>query len=229
MDIKDDHLYSIKEGVKLTGILHRTLTRKASKLGAIKIDGRFLLSGHQIKELIKNQANKQAYLEKRDSQPLVKLVNSQQKKTKIIASKDDNEALKLEIKLLKAKLSEFDVKENERLEVFTEMQYSEFEKRLRQYPEQKKIIQEDKKIKRELEFKLEIEDLKLKGAENIIQLHKDGEAFWKAQSEYKDKQNEKFLAMHSILVESVSNFSKKAFIEATVKAKNTDWTKKDKK
>jgi hypothetical protein len=209
--------------------LHRTLTRKASKLGAIKIDGRFLLSGHQIKELIKNQANKQAYLEKRDSQPLVKLVNSQQKKTKIIASKDDNEALKLEIKLLKAKLSEFDVKENERLEVFTEMQYSEFEKRLRQYPEQKKIIQEDKKIKRELEFKLEIEDLKLKGAENIIQLHKDGEAFWKAQSEYKDKQNEKFLAMHSILVESVSNFSKKAFIEATVKAKNTDWTKKDKK
>ena len=109
------------------------------------------------------------------------------------------------------------------------MQYSEFEKRLRQYPEQKKIIQEDKKIKRELEFKLEIEDLKLKGAENIIQLHKDGEAFWKAQSEYKDKQNEKFLAMHSILVESVSNFSKKAFIEATVKAKNTDWTKKDKK
>ena len=96
MDIKDDHLYTIKEGVKLTGILHRTLTRKASKLGATKIDGRFLLSGHQIKELIKKQARKQAHLDKLDSQALDSLDKRQEKKTEKINEAEQNYYVEIE-------------------------------------------------------------------------------------------------------------------------------------
>ena len=140
--------------------------------------------------------------------------------------KEENEALKIEVKLLKAKLSEFDVKENERLEVFTQTQYAEFEKRLKEYPIQKQTIQKDKNIKRELETELKIKDVKLEGTKDLLQLHKDGEAFWKLQSDYKDKQNARLLEQQSKLIESVSNYSKKAFVESTVKAKNTDWTKK---
>lgn len=140
------------------------------------------------------------------------------------------EALTEEIQELKEELSIYDIAENERLEVYTETAYAEFEKRLKEYPIQKKTIQDDKNIKRELETELKVKDVRLEGTKDLLQLHKDGETFWKSQSKYKDEQNEKMLKMHSILVESVSNYSKQAFIESTVKARNTDWTKKkDKK
>ena len=119
MDIKDDHLYTIKEGVKLTGILHRTLTRKASKLGATKIDGRFLLSGHQIKELIKKQARKQAHLDKLDSQALDSLDKRQEKKTEKINEAEQNYYVEIEKnKLIIAELkSELSLREIERKEM----------------------------------------------------------------------------------------------------------------
>jgi len=232
MEIKDDHFYPIKEAVILTGIKHRTLTRKASKMDARVIDGRYLLTGKQVKLLIEKQQEKKADLDKLvkiDTKALDKLVKNDGNRDNILApDNDENEALKLEIKLLKAKLSEFDLKDNERIEIFTQTQYSEFEKRLKKYPEQQKVIEENKKIQLELSTKLEIKDVKIEHANESLKHYKESNEFWKSQAEYKDKQSEKFLEMHSKLIESVSNYSKASFIEATVKAKNTDWSKKKK-
>jgi len=136
------------------------------------------------------------------------------------------EALIKEIQELKEELSLYDIRENERIEVFTQTQYTEFEKRLKEYPIQKQTIQEDKNIKRELETELKIKDVKLEGTKDLLQLHKDENDFLKLQCDYKDKQNAKLLEQQNKLIESVSNYSKKAFVESTVKAKNTDWSKK---
>ena len=97
MEIKDDHFYPIKDAVILTGIKHRTLTRKASKMGARVIDGRYLLTGKQVKLLIEKQQEKLVTLDK-----IAKI--DKKALDKLVKNEGNNEALKLEIKLLKAKL-----------------------------------------------------------------------------------------------------------------------------
>ena len=52
MEIKDDSYYSLAETSDLINIHPRTLQRRAKKMGAKMIDGRYLFTGHQIRELI---------------------------------------------------------------------------------------------------------------------------------------------------------------------------------
>jgi hypothetical protein len=52
MEIKDESYYSLSETSDLINIHPRTLQRRAKKMGAKMIDGRYLFTGHQIKELI---------------------------------------------------------------------------------------------------------------------------------------------------------------------------------
>jgi ribonuclease HI len=209
--------------------LHRTLTRKASKLGAIKIDGRFLLSGHQIKELIKKQAKKQAYLNKRDSQPLVKVVNSQHKKTKIIAPKEDTEALKAQIKSLEERLQQFDKKSNERIEIFTEADYVIFEQRLKEWRLQDQQIKllDEKKTHSDRLFK----ELDRK---NIEQNYEN--RFLKKENGRLEADNEQKRGLIAELVEftkrlgaTLETQSKDLFTKTAMEAKKTDWSNKDKK
>ena len=231
--------YSCLEASEILKVSDRAIQKRCKAESVRKKNNKYLITKELIdqwKEKIvykTNSPNERTSTERSEDGTHKQTFNSfltNQPFTGSIKLKEENAALKLEIQELKEELSVYDIAENERLEVYTETAYAEFEKRLKEYPIQKQTIQEDKNIKKELEFKIKIKDVKLKGTEDLLQLHKDGEEFWKSQSEYKDKQNEKFLGMHSILVESVSNFSKKAFIEATVKAKNTDWSnKKDNK
>lgn len=246
MLIKEDYTYSSQEVADAFNLKLRTVTRLAKREG-IKIigkgyqfSGKFLMKHFKIPE---GDTNKSVLAvtsnvlkvtnESSFSSPEKQSFNSflQNQPYKVNSKlKEENEALIIEVELLKAKLSEFDLKENERLEVFTETAYTEFEKRLREYPIQKETIQKDKNIKRELEFNIKLKDVELKGTEELLEMYKDGEEFWKSQSDYKDKQNAKLLEQQNKLIESVSNYSKKAFVEATVKAKNTDWSNpKDKK
>ena len=52
MDIKDDAFYSVKETSKIVNISKRTLQRIAKKKENRIIDGRYLFTGFQIKELL---------------------------------------------------------------------------------------------------------------------------------------------------------------------------------
>ena len=91
MEIKDDHFYPIKEAVILTKIKHRTLTRKASTMGAKIIDGRYLLTGKQVKFLIVKQQEKKAYLDRLDRQALDKLDKNDENSDNILAPDDDQD------------------------------------------------------------------------------------------------------------------------------------------
>ena len=91
MEIKDDHFYPIKEAVILTKIKHRTLTRKASTMGAKIIDGRYLLTGKQVKFLILKQQEKKTYLDRLDRQALDKLVKNDENNDNILSPDDDQD------------------------------------------------------------------------------------------------------------------------------------------
>jgi len=57
-EIKDDMFYSVQEASKITGILPRTLQRKAKKQGNRIIDNRYIFTGFQLKTLIENKQRK---------------------------------------------------------------------------------------------------------------------------------------------------------------------------
>tara|TARA_R110001632_G_scaffold229230_1_gene365174 strand:- start:80 stop:781 length:702 start_codon:yes stop_codon:yes gene_type:complete len=230
--------YSVSEAADKLGISSRAVQKRCKKEEVRKKDNKYLITDLLLKKWNEEiNLNLQTSVptnvptnhgtQDQNNRPFIEYLQQQPFKpnNKII---EENKALKLEIKLLKAKLSEFDLKDNERIEIFTQTQYLEFEKRLKKYPEQQKVIKENKKIQLELSTKLEIKDVKIEHANESLKYYKESIDFWKSQAEYKDKQSEKFLEMHSKLIESVSNYSKASFIEATVKAKNTDWSKKPK-
>ena len=230
--------YSVSEAADKLGISSRAVQKRCKKEEVRKKDNKYLITDLLLKKWneeinsnvptsVPTNVPTNHGTQDQNNRPFIEYLQQQPFKpnNKII---EENKALKLEIKLLKAKLSEFDLKDNERIEIFTQTQYSEFEKRLKKYPEQQKVIKENKKIQLELSTKLEIKDVKIEHANESLKYYKESIDFWKSQAEYKDKQSEKFLEMHSKLIESVSNYSKASFIEATVKAKNTDWSKKPK-
>lgn len=222
--IKKEYVYTSQEVADYFNLHIKKVTRLAKKQNIKKVgkgyefSGEFLIKYFKMDDtdIVPEVSVKKTFQEHLKSQPF-------KNNNKVI---EENKVLKLEIELLKAKLSEFDLKDNERIEIFTQTQYSEFEKRLKKYPEQKKVIEENKKIQLELSTKLEIKDVKIEHANESLKYYKESIDFWKSQAEYKDKQSEKFLEMHSKLIESVSNYSKASFIEATVKAKNTEWSTK---
>ena len=228
--------YSVSEAADKLGISNRAVQKRCKKEEVRKKDNKYLITDLLLKKWneeinsnvptsVPTNVPTNHSTQDQNNRPFIEYLQQQPFKPnkKVI---EENEALKLEVKLLKAKLSEFDLKDNERIEIFTQTQYSEFEKRLKKYPEQQKVIKENKKIQLELSTKLEIKDVKIEHANESLKYYKESINFWKSQAEYKDKQSEKFLEMHSKLIESVSNYSKASFIEATVKAKNTDWSKK---
>lgn len=251
MIIKEEYVYSSQEVADAFNMHIKQVTRLAKNKGIRKVGkgyeftGKFLMQHFKIPEtdnvretsvrktfndyLNQPHKNDKTIASLEHENETLKAQNIELKEKLLQFDEKPNErveALTEEIQELKEQLSLYDIRENERLEVFTQTQYTEFEKRLKEYPIQKQTIQKDKNIKRELETELKIKDVKLEGTKDLLQLHKDGEAFWKLQSDYKDKQNAKLLEQQNKLIESVSNYSKKAFVESTVKAKNTDWTKK---
>ena len=54
MDLKDSGFYSIAEASRLIGVSTRKLQRKAKKLNLRLIDGRYLFTGKQLKEILLN-------------------------------------------------------------------------------------------------------------------------------------------------------------------------------
>ena len=54
MDLKDNGFYSISESSKLIGVSTRKLQRIAKKINLRLIDGRYLFTGSQLKEILLN-------------------------------------------------------------------------------------------------------------------------------------------------------------------------------
>ena len=204
MTIEKSFLYSIKDSSKITNIPERTLSRIALAENNRKIDGRYLFLGSQLEELIEKRLKK----EKRLANP-----SPTARQNKYLATLKDNgevvtqeqyDALKTEIEALKDELSQYDIADNERLEVFTNEMYAEFEERLNDWKLQnQKIISQQ-----------EVFDAKEKGLNDVVNLMTEQADHYKNQFQYQKEQATRILDMHEQLIKTIQQNN---FIEAKSK------------
>ena len=204
MTIEKSFLYSIKDSSKITNIPERTLSRIALAENNRKIDGRYLFLGSQLETLIEKRLRK----EKRLANP-----SPTARQNKALATLKDNgevvtqeqyDALKTEIEALKDELSQYDIADNERLEVFTNEMYAEFEERLNDWKLQnQKIISQQ-----------ELFDAKEKGLNDVVNLMTEQADHYKNQFQYQKEQATRILDMHEQLIKTIQQNN---FIEAKSK------------
>ena len=201
MSIDDSFLYSIKDSSVLSGIPSRTLSRIAKSDNGRKIDGRYLFTGYQLKELMKKRDEKIQHLAKRSRQKDSEATFSEVGEVQIV---EENERLKLEIKELRKELSQYDIADNERLEIFTEEMYLTFEKRLIEWREQ------NEKIKTQQE----LFNAKEKGLNDVVEIMTEQSEHYKNQFEYQKEQSTRILDMHEQLIKTIQQNN---YIEAKSK------------
>ena len=204
MTIEKSFLYSIKDSSKITNIPERTLSRIALAENNRKIDGRYLFLGSQLEALIEKRLRK----EKRLANP-----SPTARQNKTLATLKDNgevvtqeqyDALKTEIEALKDELSQYDIADNERLEVFTNEMYAEFEERLNDWKLQnQKIISQQ-----------EVFDAKEKCLNDVVNLMTEQADHYKNQFQYQKEQATRILDMHEQLIKTIQQNN---FIEAKSK------------
>ena len=209
MDINDDHLYTIKESSNLTGIPERTLSRIALREGVRKIDGRYLFSGSQLKAQIERKNLLNAKKETASPHPRHSPLSSPKNDSDLEALIIENSDLKIEIENLKEELSQYDIGENERLEVFTHEMYEVFESRLLEWKEQNAKIKSQQ----------EIFDAKEKGLNDVVDLLKDQSEHYKNQFNYQKEQSTRILEMHEQLIKTIQQNN---YIEAKSKGLDKD-------
>jgi hypothetical protein len=215
MTIENSFLYSIKESVKITNIPARTLSREALKNNNRKIDGCYLFTGSQLKALIEKRLKKEKHLANRSPTSRQNKNTATLKGTGEVVSKEQYDALKTEIEALKEELSQYDIEDNERIEVFTNEMYAEFEQRLNDWKLQNQKIKSQQ----------ELFDAKEKGLNDVVNLMTEQSEHYKNQFQYQKEQATRILDMHEKLLDTIQLNGKEGFIKSVVEAKKTDWKK----
>ena len=204
MTIEKSFLYSIKDSSKITNIPERTLSRIALAENNRKIDGRYLFLGSQLEALIEKRLRKEKRLANtsptsRQNKTLATLKDNGE-----VVTQEQYDAQKTEIEALKDELSQYDIADNERLEVFTDEMYAEFEERLNDWKLQnQKIISQQ-----------EVFDAKEKGLNDVVNLMTEQADHYKNQFQYQKEQATRILDMHEQLIKTIQQNN---FIEAKSK------------
>ena len=209
MDINDDHLYTIKESSEKTGIAERTLSRIALKENIRKIDGRYLFTGSQLKSKIERKNLLKSKKENLSPTARHSPLSSPKNDSDVEALIIENSDLKIEIENLKEELSQYDIADDERLEVFTQEMYEVFETRLLEWKEQNEKIKSQQKL-----F-----DAKEKGLNDVVELLKDQSEHYKNQFNYQKEQSTRILDMHEQLIKTIQQNN---YIEAKSKGYDKD-------
>ena len=204
MAIEKSFLYSIKDSAKITNIPERTLSRMALANNNRKIDGRYLFLGSELETLISKRIEKRRYLANRSPTARQNENTATKKDNGEVVSKEEYDALKTEIEALKDELSQYDIADNERIEVFTDEMYAEFEERLIDWK-----LQNQKIISQQETF-----DAKEKGLNDVVNLMTEQADHYKNQFQYQKEQATRILDMHEQLIKTIQQNN---FIEAKSK------------
>jgi hypothetical protein len=204
MTIEKSFLYSIKDSAKITNIPERTLSRMALANNNRKIDGRYLFLGSELETLISKRIEKRRYLANRSPTARQNENTATKKDNGEVVSKEEYDALKTEIEALKDELSQYDIADNERIEVFTDEMYAEFEERLIDWK-----LQNQKIISQQETF-----DAKEKGLNDVVNLMTEQADHYKNQFQYQKEQATRILDMHEQLIKTIQQNN---FIEAKSK------------
>jgi len=197
MILKDDFVYTIKEASDIVGVSTRTLSRIAKKNNLEKIDNRYLFNGSFILKVFADELKELARVGESLAKDGESLAKGNQDKDLEIA------ALKREIEILKLKLKEYEISDNERIEVFTKDEFKIFETRLIEWQYQQKEIEK---------IETEIQDIKTTSKENV--------EHYKNLFEYQRKQSDRILQIHEKLVTSINELTESAIQRNHIEAKD---------
>jgi hypothetical protein len=227
MDIKDDAVYAIKDAFELTKIPERTLSRIAQKgeykkklFIVNKMDRRYVFKGFQLKEILKiieknkkplaNTFAKPSPLAKKNTPGApINIADLQNLKLEDIMEHDFK--FKREGEFPKEGNFVFVPKDFVYAE-YTEFEYKDAEDKLKEWQYQKQLLLDQQKT-----------------FDNLIKTQKEQTLFYKNQVKYYQKLADRTLTMHEKLLETIQTQTKDHFIDTTIRAKKTDWSKKDKK
>jgi DNA-binding Lrp family transcriptional regulator len=197
MILKDDFVYTIKEASEIVGVSTRTLSRIAKKHNLEKIDNRYLFNGSFILKVFADELKELARVGESLAKDGESLAKGNQDKDLEIA------ALKREIEILKLNLKEYEISDNERIEVFTKDEFKIFETRLIEWQYQQKEIEK---------IETEIQDIKTTSRENV--------EHYKNLFEYQRKQSDRILQIHEKLVTSINELTESAIQRNHIEAKD---------
>ena len=193
-------MYSVKETALKLKVSTRAVQKRCKRDNIRKKDNKYLITDEHIKKWT---------LEIQSNEPQTNQSNEPQKTVRTNNQLDiEIEALKKEITELKEQLAEYEIEENERIEVFTNEEYNLFQERLIEWRTQQK----------DSEHQQELFDAK------ILTLEQSADHY-KNSYYYQRKQNEKFINMHEKLLDTIQLNSKEGYIKTVVEAKNTNWSK----
>tara|TARA_R110002167_G_scaffold96789_2_gene255966 strand:- start:1248 stop:1874 length:627 start_codon:yes stop_codon:yes gene_type:complete len=199
MILKDDFVYTIKEASDIVGVSTRTLSRIAKKHNLEKIDNRYLFNGSFILKVFADELKELA----RVGEGLAKDGESLAKDNQ--AKEGENAALKREIEILKSNLQEYEISDNERIEVFTKDEFKLFETRLIEWQHQQKEIEKKE---------TEIAEIKATTSERV--------EHYKNLFEYQRKQSDRILQIHEKLVTSINELTKANVQRNIIEARDKD-------
>ena len=124
--------------------------------------------------------------------------------------KQQIKSLQLENESLKAELKQYDVSDNERIEIFTNEEYTMLETRLREWTTQQQQLQHQEEL-------FNVEKLGLK---ELLD-------HYKKQFEYQKQQSEKILNMHQTLIDTIQKQNAIAIQRNIIEAADKDVIDKD--
>lgn len=168
--------YSVKEASEKLGISTRAIQKRCLKSKVRKGNNKYLITDEHIERWYAEINSNEPTNEHSQS-------SSQNSLEKIKALQDENNALKKE-------LSEYELKPNERIEVFTNEEYNLLQKRL----------QEWFTLQKEIEHKDKLFNSEKKGLNELLEHYKN-------QFEYQKKQSDKILEMHQTLIDTIQKQS----------------------
>jgi len=217
MEIKGDNWYPISVASKITGIPKRTLQKHAKDNELRRIGNRYMYYGYELTELIELK-------EKIETKPAQRVERATQKKSGAdVLSVANIQGLKLddiENEDFKFKRPGQFPKEGNFVFVPKDLVYVEY------YPGEHE--EAEAKLKEWQNQKQELIDQQ-KTFENLIKSQREQKEFYRDQVKYYQKLADRTLTMHEKLIETIQTQTKDRFIDTTIRAKKTDWSKKDKK
>ena len=194
MKIEPHLVYSKSEVSEILNIHPRKLNRIAQRHKIEKVDNRYIFKGSFLITFFGLDVSKSV-------QQVSKDVEGFTPDTEPLLSKIRE--LEQQVFELKNELSVYEIKDNERLEVFTDDDYNIFTTRLKEWRTQQK----------ELEQKaIEIQEVKTDAKENI--------AHYKNLFEYQRKQSDRILEMHEKLIVTIGEQTQSSIQRNHIEAKD---------
>ena len=193
--------YSVKEAAEIVGISIRAVQKRCLRGKIRKKSNRYLITDKHIN----------SWREERKANELKTNQNEPEREPVRINQLDlEVESLKAIISDLKAKLSEYDISDNERIEVFTNDEYDVFKERL----------QEWFTMQKDMQHKQQLFDVEKMSLTEMLDHYKN-------QFEYQKKQSEKILQMHQKLIDTIDKQNSLAIQRNIIEAKEKDVINKD--